>query len=40
MEAKKGLNTINIKPEYLKGPGMYFYQLDTGNEIATRRMVM
>jgi hypothetical protein len=36
----KGMNTITIKREDLRGSGMYFYQLDSGTNSATRRMIL
>lgn len=40
IQANKGLNTVKIKRDDLRGSGMYFYQLDSGDQTATRRMII
>ena len=36
----KGTQTIQIKHSELSGSGVYYYQVDTGNDIATRKMIL
>ncbi len=40
IQATKGLNVIKVKRDELRGSGMYFYQLDSGDQSATRRMII
>lgn len=40
LNAQKGLNTIKVERADLNGAGMYYYQLDSGNHTATKRMVI
>jgi hypothetical protein len=40
IQARKGLNTVKIKRDELPGSGMYFYQLDSGYQTATKRMII
>jgi len=40
LNAQKGLNTVKVNRSDLNGAGMYYYQLDSGNHTATKRMVI
>ncbi|MBK7233860.1 MAG: T9SS type A sorting domain-containing protein [Saprospiraceae bacterium] len=40
VKGQKGMNTVRIEKSELNGTGMFYYQLDSDNQTATRRMVI
>ncbi|HEX5624643.1 MAG TPA: T9SS type A sorting domain-containing protein, partial [Saprospiraceae bacterium] len=40
IQGQKGMNTITVDRADLKGSGMYYYQLDSGDHTATKRMII